>query len=149
MVGRTRPWIRRCRRQPSCRSRSDPREVSLRARIRGSSARRRAEAAFSRCYRSCAFCSGHSVSMQARPEMKARSGGSRFRRAAEAFLQTRPRPDSGREIERVEVAAMKPLRHPLREKRFPDWPLAAKSILGFWLFYAVTVVARAFLGRDP
>ena len=44
---------------------------------------------------------------------------------------------------------MKPLRHPLREKRFPDWPLAVKSILGFWLFYAVTVVARAFLGRDP
>jgi signal transduction histidine kinase len=24
-----------------------------------------------------------------------------------------------------------------------------KSILGFWLFYAVTVVARAFLGHDP
>jgi hypothetical protein len=44
---------------------------------------------------------------------------------------------------------MKPLRHPLREKRFPDWRLAVKSILGFWLFYAVTVVARAFLGRDP
>ena len=44
---------------------------------------------------------------------------------------------------------MRPLRHPLREKRFPDWPLAAKSILSFWLFYAVTVVARAFLGRDP
>ncbi len=44
---------------------------------------------------------------------------------------------------------MRPLRHPLREKRFPDWPLAAKSILGFWLFYAMTVVARAFLGRDP
>jgi two-component sensor histidine kinase len=44
---------------------------------------------------------------------------------------------------------MKPLRHPLREKSFSDWPLAVKSILGFWLFYAVTVVARAFLGRDP
>ena len=24
-----------------------------------------------------------------------------------------------------------------------------KSILGFWLFYALTVVARAFLGSDP
>ncbi len=44
---------------------------------------------------------------------------------------------------------MKPLLHPLREDRFADWPLAVKSILGFWLFYAVTVVARAFLGRDP
>jgi two-component system, LytTR family, sensor kinase len=44
---------------------------------------------------------------------------------------------------------MKPLRHPLRETRFADWPLAVKSILGFWLFYALTVVARAFLGRDP
>jgi len=44
---------------------------------------------------------------------------------------------------------MKPLQHPLREKTFGDWPLAMKSILGFWLFYALTVVARAFLGRDP
>ena len=29
--------------------------------------------------------------------------------------------------------------------RFADWPLALKSILGFWLFYYLTVVARAFL----
>jgi signal transduction histidine kinase len=33
--------------------------------------------------------------------------------------------------------------------RFGDWPFALKSILGFWLFYALTVVARAFLGTDP
>src|SRR5690348_8554442 len=33
--------------------------------------------------------------------------------------------------------------------RFSDWPTAAKSILGFWCFYALTVVARAFLGTDP
>jgi hypothetical protein len=33
--------------------------------------------------------------------------------------------------------------------RFSDWPFALKSILGFWLFYALTVVARAFLGTDP
>ena len=33
--------------------------------------------------------------------------------------------------------------------RFSDWPLALKSILGFWLFYALTIVARAFLGSDP
>jgi hypothetical protein len=33
--------------------------------------------------------------------------------------------------------------------RFGDWPLAVKSILGFWIFYALTVVARAFLGTDP
>ena len=44
---------------------------------------------------------------------------------------------------------MKPLQHPLRESTFFDWPQAAKSILGFWLFYAVTVVARAILGNDP
>lgn len=44
---------------------------------------------------------------------------------------------------------MKPFFHPVHEDRFADWPLAVKSILGFWLFYAVTVVARAFLGRDP
>ena len=30
-----------------------------------------------------------------------------------------------------------------------DWPLALKSILGFWLVYAATVVVRAFLGTDP
>jgi signal transduction histidine kinase len=33
--------------------------------------------------------------------------------------------------------------------RFADWPFALKSILGFWLFYAATVVMRAFLGTDP
>ena len=44
---------------------------------------------------------------------------------------------------------MRPLQHPLRDRAFADWPLAVKSILGFWLFYALTVVARAFLGRDP
>ena len=37
----------------------------------------------------------------------------------------------------------------LRTSRLADWPLAVKSILGFWLFYALTVVARAFLGSDP
>ena len=38
---------------------------------------------------------------------------------------------------------------PLVTSRFSDWPLAVKSILGFWLFYLLTVVARAFLGHDP
>ena len=33
--------------------------------------------------------------------------------------------------------------------RFSDWPLAVKSILGFWLVYAATVLARALLGSDP
>jgi two-component system LytT family sensor kinase len=33
--------------------------------------------------------------------------------------------------------------------RFADWKFAAKSILGFWAFYALTVVVRAFLGADP
>ena len=37
----------------------------------------------------------------------------------------------------------------LRTSRLADWPLAVKSILGFWFFYALTVVARAFLGSDP
>jgi len=39
--------------------------------------------------------------------------------------------------------------HPEARTRFGDWPLAVKSILGFWLFYALTVVARASLGSDP
>jgi two-component system LytT family sensor kinase len=38
---------------------------------------------------------------------------------------------------------------PVVQRRFADWPFALKSILGFWLFYAVTMVARAFLGSDP
>ena len=33
--------------------------------------------------------------------------------------------------------------------RFTDWPLAVKSILAFWFFYALTVVARSFLTSDP
>jgi signal transduction histidine kinase len=35
------------------------------------------------------------------------------------------------------------------ERRFADWRLALKSILGFWLVYAATVVARALMGDDP
>src|SRR4051812_14292242 len=33
--------------------------------------------------------------------------------------------------------------------RFGDWPRAVRSIVGFWFFYALTVVVRAFLGTDP
>jgi signal transduction histidine kinase len=36
-----------------------------------------------------------------------------------------------------------------RAGRFTDWPLALKSILGFWAIYALTVVARALLSSDP
>ena len=32
--------------------------------------------------------------------------------------------------------------------RFADWPLALKSIFGFWLVYYATVIARAFLTED-
>lgn len=38
---------------------------------------------------------------------------------------------------------------PTVRTRFGDWRFAIKSILGFWFFYALTVVARAFLGSDP
>src|SRR5689334_5574096 len=38
---------------------------------------------------------------------------------------------------------------PAVRTRFSDWPFAVKSIIGFWFFYALTVVARAFLGTDP
>ena len=44
---------------------------------------------------------------------------------------------------------MKTLQNRQREGLFANWPLAVKSILGFWLFYAATVVVRAFLGTDP
>jgi two-component system LytT family sensor kinase len=39
--------------------------------------------------------------------------------------------------------------HPAVRPRFSDWPLAIKSIVGFWFFYALTVAVRAFLGSDP
>jgi two-component system, LytTR family, sensor kinase len=38
---------------------------------------------------------------------------------------------------------------PAARTRFGDWPFALRSILGFWVFYALTVVIRAFLGADP
>src|SRR5436305_15185811 len=47
----------------------------------------------------------------------------------------------------TELMLMMP--HPAAQTRFRDWPLAVKSILGFWLFYAATVAVRAFLGTDP
>src|ERR1700752_35438 len=37
---------------------------------------------------------------------------------------------------------------PQARTRFSDWPLAVKSILGLWLVYYATVVARAFLMKD-
>ena len=47
------------------------------------------------------------------------------------------------------TGAMLMMPHYRTRTRFSDWPLAVKSILGFWLFYALTVVARAYLGPDP
>ena len=44
---------------------------------------------------------------------------------------------------------MKMMAPPAVRTRFGDWPLAFRSILGFWFFYALTVLARAFLGSDP
>ena len=38
---------------------------------------------------------------------------------------------------------------PAVQSRFADWRFAAKAIVGFWFFYGLTVVARAFLGSDP
>src|SRR4051812_33615473 len=38
---------------------------------------------------------------------------------------------------------------PRARTQFGDWPFALKSIVGFWCFYALTVVIRAFLGSDP
>lgn len=46
-------------------------------------------------------------------------------------------------------AALTPrTRHPSGEGALADWSRAAKSIFAFWLFYGVTVVARALLGGD-
>jgi hypothetical protein len=37
---------------------------------------------------------------------------------------------------------------PTVRSRFQDWPLAVKSILGFWSFYALTVVLRSLLATN-
>ncbi|NJC06987.1 signal transduction histidine kinase [Sphingomonas kaistensis] len=37
----------------------------------------------------------------------------------------------------------------LAPRRFADWRLAAKTIVGFWAIYIATIVIRAFLGSDP
>ena len=37
----------------------------------------------------------------------------------------------------------------LTGRRFSDWPFAVKSILGFWIAYALTIVIRAALAADP
>jgi hypothetical protein len=36
----------------------------------------------------------------------------------------------------------------LARSRFADWPLAVKSIIGFWSFYALTIVLRAVLAPN-
>src|SRR5215210_3902738 len=48
-----------------------------------------------------------------------------------------------------EISAARVRRRHSEGARFADWPLALKSILGFWLVYYLTVVARAFLSHDP
>jgi hypothetical protein len=47
------------------------------------------------------------------------------------------------------TAAMLMTPPPTVQTRFSDWRFALKSILGFWFFYTLTVIARAFLGSDP
>jgi hypothetical protein len=37
----------------------------------------------------------------------------------------------------------------LARSRFADWPLAVKSIIGFWSFYALTIFLRAMLAPNP
>jgi hypothetical protein len=48
-----------------------------------------------------------------------------------------------------EISTFRADSHAVGARRFADWPLALKSILGFWLVYYLTVVARAFLSHDP
>ena len=48
-----------------------------------------------------------------------------------------------------EILAPQVRAHRAEGGRFADWPLALKSILGFWVVYYLTVVARALLSPDP
>ena len=49
-------------------------------------------------------------------------------------------------IERTDAPALSG--RPRPAPRFDDWRMAARSIFGFWLFYGLTVVARALLSGD-
>jgi two-component system LytT family sensor kinase len=74
---------------------------------------------------------------------------SRFvRPAAPALLPTGKRRFAAKEFWDMTVPMLM-MPPPAVQTRFSDWPFAVKSILGFWLFYALTVVGRAFLGSDP
>jgi two-component system LytT family sensor kinase len=46
------------------------------------------------------------------------------------------------------TVAMLMMPHPAARTRFRDWPFAVKSIVGFWLFYALTVVLRGLLAPN-
>jgi two-component system, LytTR family, sensor kinase len=55
---------------------------------------------------------------------------------------------AGRDIiarERVKGPGMEKLTDYSADRRLPDWPLAAASILGFWAFYFATIVVRTWL----
>jgi two-component system LytT family sensor kinase len=71
-----------------------------------------------------------------------------FRPAAAVVLPTGKRRFPGREFWDMTVPMLM-MPPPIARTRFCDWPFALKSIVGFWLFYALTVAARAFLGSDP
>ena len=65
----------------------------------------------------------------------------------ELLLTVRRRFSQGAFWDKTLTMLMMP--QPKARTRFSDWPLALKSILGFWVFYGLTVVVRAFLGSDP
>src|SRR6266404_7384843 len=71
-----------------------------------------------------------------------------FRPAAVALLPTGKRRFMRGEFWDMTVPMLM-IPAPIARTRFGDWPFAVMSILGFWLFYALTVAVRAFLGSDP
>src|SRR3954453_1744503 len=83
-----------------------------------------------------------------RAEVLRRSATRLFRPEAAAFLPTGKRRFSRGEFWDMTVPMLM-MPPPVTRTRFSDWPFAVKLILGFWLFYAATVVIRAFLGADP
>jgi hypothetical protein len=75
-------------------------------------------------------------------------GSGLFRPAAAVLLPTGKRRYDRQEFWDMTVPMLM-MPAPTVRTRFGDWPFAVKSILGFWIFYALTVVLRAFLGTDP
>ena len=143
---RTRPSIHRCRHRLSCRGRADASSIPAPARCSGAARGAGGLPALS--------LAGHVRLQSVRLGQRAWPGRRvppsaepLFDRGRVGFCK-RPGADCQSDAASISSDGMS-IWHRTRSGRFADWRLAMKSILVFWLVYAATIVARAFLGTDP